>query len=170
MIGGATLMQASVIETISINLSPINAGSILSGSVTLPGPIPLDGTVSVPLTFNDPLDYSSAALSTTLSVDLGTIGDTVRFSEVTFTNLANNSTVNLMVDAPAQCATSSSNPSGVPCQATGLWQDKDPAAYTGQYFITAISIPEPNSGLLVAFLMVSLALGRCFLRTNSAKR
>jgi hypothetical protein len=168
LIGGTELMQASVIETLTINLSPINPGSILSGSVTLAAPIPLDGSAPIPLSFNDPADYSfTSPLITTLSVALGTTGDTERFSTLVFTNAANSSTIDLMVEAPAQCAVGPSSPLGVPCQATGLWQDQSPALFTGQYFISAINIPEPGSGSLLAFLGMSLILARYFIRRKS---
>jgi hypothetical protein len=161
-IGGANLIQASVIETLTINLSPINPGSILSGSVTLAAPIPLDGSAPIPLSFSDPTDYGfTSPLTTTLSVALGTTGDTERFSTLVFTNAANNSTIDLMVEAPAQCAV------GPSCQATGLWQDQSPALFTGQYFISAINIPEPGSGSLLAFLGMSLILARYFIRRKS---
>ena len=34
-IAGAALMQASIVETISLDLSPLHAGSVLSGTFTL---------------------------------------------------------------------------------------------------------------------------------------
>jgi len=168
LISGAARMHAGVIEVLTIDLSPINPGSVLSGSVNLAAPIPLDGSASIPLSFTDPADYSfTSPLTTALSVALGTSGDTERFSTLVFTNVANNSTIDLMVDAPAQCAVDAGSPLGVPCQATGLWQDQSPAQYTGQYFISAISIPEPGSGSLLALLGIAFVVGRSLIRRKS---
>jgi hypothetical protein len=69
------------------------------------------------------------------------------FTEVVFTNVADNSIIHLTTD-----------------EATGSWQDASPAKFTGQSFISTISIPEPGSGPLIAFAGVIFALGRRFIR------
>ena len=73
-----------------------------------------------------------------------------RFAEVVFTNVAGNSIIDLTMD-----------------EAIGPWQDASPATYTGQSFISTLSIPEPGSGSLIAFAGVILALGRRFIRRKS---
>jgi hypothetical protein len=70
-----------------------------------------------------------------------------RFTEAVFTNVAGNSIIDLTTDGT-----------------TWSWQDGSPAKFTGQSFISAISIPEPGSGPLIAFAGVIFALGRRFIR------
>src|SRR5262245_956076 len=93
----AALMRADVIQTLSIDLSALHPGSVLSGSVILQNPLMLGDSAVIPLSFTDPSDYSPTMLATTLSVTAGTPDDQFRFSDISFTNLANNKTYNLMV-------------------------------------------------------------------------
>jgi hypothetical protein len=149
LLASATLVQASTIYTISIDLSVYHPGSTLSGSTTVANPLLPGDSVDIALSFSDPGDYSPTSLLTTLSGSgPGSIGTAMRFSGLTFTNVANNATILLAVNAPAQCATSLANPNGVPCSATGQWRDHDPARFTGTYTITATpaaEVPEPGN-------------------------
>src|SRR5581483_3023991 len=113
----AGALHATVIESISIDLSSLHSGSTLSGSVMLANPLNIGDSTSVPLTFSDPADYAAGALSTTFSVVTGTpSGDAFRFSTIQITNLANNKIYNLDVTFAATCATD------LPCQATGAFE------------------------------------------------
>lgn len=163
----AGLMQASAIQSISIDLSPLNPGSILSGSVVLPNPLALGDSVLIPLSFSDPADYTPTNLSTTLSVTAGTPNDQFRFSTITFTNIANNKTYNLMVVGAAACAVD------FPCQATGGYEANSPPAFSGTYTITAApgtapNVPEPSYGLLVSGVVVVFAVRRRLLSKGRA--
>ncbi len=168
LIAGAGLTKAGVIETLSIDLSPYHAGSVLSGSAFLAGPLQVGDSTPITLTFSDPSDYSPTSLTTTLSVTSGGIGEAERFSLLTFTDLSNNSTIDLMVKAPAQCVVSGSNPTGVPCVANGLWQDHDPARFSGSYTVTAadVPVPEPSYGFLMLGLSAAFGIGRKLIRTR----
>lgn len=97
LIASVGLMHAAVIETLSIDLSPLHAGSLLQGSVTLASPpMPGDST-PIALSFTDPADYSPTSLMGTLVFGNGIGANiTFRFSTLTFTNLANNATVNFV--------------------------------------------------------------------------
>ena len=152
------LLHASTIQTISINLAPLHPGSVLSGSVTLQNPLVLGDSVLIPLSFTDPLDYSPSTLTTTLSVTAGTPADQFRFSTITFTNLADNKTYNLVVRGAASCAVD------FPCQATGGYEANSPPAFSGTYTITAapVAVPEPSNTLLVLGLVTTFAFGRRF--------
>jgi hypothetical protein len=150
------LLHASTIQTISIDLGPLHPGSVLSGSVTLQNPLMLGDSAQIPLSFTDPSNYSPNALTTTLSVTNGTPTDQFRFSTITFTNLANSKTYNLVVRGAAQCAVD------FPCQATGGYEANSPPAFTGTYTITAApaAVPEPSYTLLVLGLFTTFAFGR----------
>jgi hypothetical protein len=152
------LLHASTIQTISIDLSPLHSGSVLSGSVILQNPLMLGDSTSILLSFSDPADYSPASLTTTLSVTNGVPNDQFRFSTITFTNLANSKTYNLEVRGAASCAVD------FPCTATGGYQANDPAAFTGTYTITTAAaptaVPEPGYALLVSGLLTAFAFGR----------
>ncbi len=149
LLAGSVTMNASVIDTLTINLSPIIPGSELSGSVTLSAALTPGESTPIVLTFSDPADYSPSPVDGTLTVGSGIGGNTVGFSELTFTDLLNNSVIHLMTRGMATCATSVSDPDGIPCQANGGWEDNDPASYTGTYSVTAeycppSSVPEPS--------------------------
>ena len=152
------LTRAAVIESLSIDLSFLHPGSVLSGSAILQNPLMLGDSAQIPLTFTDPADYSPSALTTTLSVTAGTPLDQFRFSTIVFTNLANNKTYNLTVVGAAQCAVD------FPCQATGGFQANSPPAFSGTYTITAVAaasaVPEPTYGLLIAGLLTIFGVGR----------
>ncbi len=156
---GASLTLAATIETISFNLSPLHAGSILTGTFTLPD-VPLGGnTASVSFSFSDPQNYSPVALATTLSVISGTpSGYAIDFSPLSFTNLSgiatpiNTRDVSLTRTAFAVCTS-------FPCSATGLFQDRNPAVFTSMYTIAPLPVPEPSYALLV-LVLAALLLGR----------
>jgi hypothetical protein len=158
------LLHASTIQTISIDLTPLHAGSVLSGSVILQNPLMLGDSALIALSFTDPADYSPNNLTTTLSVTNGTPNDQFRFSTITFTNLANNKVYNLDVRGAASCAVD------FPCQATGGYQANDPAAFTGTYSITTAAaptaVPEPSYTFLLSGLAVTFALARRVFRLS----
>lgn len=157
LFAGSLTMHASVIYTLDINLSPIIPGSEMSGSVTLSTPLTPGQSTPIVFTFSDPADYSPSPVDGTLAVGSGIGGNTVGFPETTFTDLLNNSTINLMTRGMATCPTSASNTAGIPCQANGGWEDGDPADYTGTYSVSVAyaasnTVPEPSYSfpLLVA--------------------
>ncbi len=159
LVASAGLAQADTIQSISIDLSVLNPGSILSGSVTLSTPLMLGDSVLIPLTFSDPADYSPTNLSTTLSVTNGVPTDQFRFSTITFTNLANNKTYNLNVVGAATCAVD------FPCTATGGFEANSPPAFSGTYTVTAgpstaPGVPEPSYAFLVSGAIAAFALRR----------
>ena len=89
LIAGAGLMQASIVETISFDLSVIHAGSTLSGTFTLSNSPMAGDSAPVLLSFSDPADYSPISLASTIMIETGTpSGFAVVFSELTFTNLS----------------------------------------------------------------------------------
>lgn len=170
LIAGAGLMQAAIVETISLDLSPLHAGSILSGTFTLSdSPMPGD-TAPVLLTFSDPSNYMPTSLMATITILSGTpSGYAVDFSALTFTNLSgavtpiNTRDVSLMRFAFAVCAS-------FPCTATGLFQDRSPAVFSSTYTITPAAIPEPGYGLLVPMLLTAIVFGRRFVRPTRTNR
>jgi hypothetical protein len=89
LLAGAGLMQAAMIETISLDLSPLHAGSMLSGTFTLSDSPMAGDTTPVLLSFNDPSDYLPTSLLATITVLSGTpSGYAIDFSPLTFTNLS----------------------------------------------------------------------------------
>jgi hypothetical protein len=164
LIGGAGLMQASTIETISFNLSALHAGSTLSGTFTLSDSPMVGDMASVMLSFSDPSDYSSTPLTSTITIAGGTpSGFAVLFSELTFTNLSGTTTpidtrdVDLTGFAFARCAS-------FPCTASGGVQDRNPAVFTSTYTIAPAVAPEPSFMLVVPILLMGLVLGRRLVR------
>jgi len=156
LIAAAGLMQASIIESISINLSDLHAGSTLSGTFLLPNTPMVGDTAAVILSFSDPADYSVSSLDATITIGSGITGDTVRFSDLIFTNPSGNMftrNVDLMVEGAAQCAS-------FPCTATGGFEDGDPAAFRSTYTISPVAAPEPGYGLIVSFLLVGIVIAR----------
>ena len=165
----AGLAHAGFMQSISIDLSALHPGSILSGSVILQSPPTVGTTVNIPLTFSDPTSYNLAALATTLTVTNGSTVDQFRFSPIAFMNLLssvnpalNNKTYTLTVRNAAQCAVD------FPCTATGGFQANDPAAFFGYYTVTSapFSAPEPGYAILVGGLLTALACGRRLLRAE----
>lgn len=162
LIASALPAPAAIIETISLNLSPLHTGSTLSGTFSLSNtPAPGD-TASVLLAFSDPSDYSIATLSATISILSGTpSGFAVDFSPLSFTNLSGSTTpintrdISLNRTAFAMCP-------AFPCTATGLFQDRSPAVFTGQYTISpaAAAVPEPAYTPIAALLLITLCLRR----------
>jgi hypothetical protein len=164
LIAGAGLMRASVIETISISLSPLHAGSTLSGTFTLPDTITFGDTAPVLLSFSDPADYVPTSLMATITIGNGTpSGYSVDFSTLTFTNLSGVTTpvdtkdVDLMGFDLATCAS-------FPCTATGGVEDRSPSVFTSSYTIAPAAVPEPNDALL---LLLVLAVGFAFWRKSA---
>jgi hypothetical protein len=164
LIAGAGLMHASIIETISFNLSPLHSGSTLSGTFTLPNSPTVGATAPVTLSFSDPSDYSPTSLSTTITLETGTpSGIAVVFSELTFTNLSGTALpidtkdVDLTGFGFAQCAS-------FPCTATGRLQDRSPAVFTSTYTIAPAAAPEPSFTLLVVILLLVMASRRMLVR------
>jgi len=160
LIAGAGLMQAAVIESISLNLSSLHAGSILSGTFTLSNSPVFGDTAPVLLSFNDPSDYTPTSLTATITIESGTpSGFSVDFSDLIFTNLSGAVTpidtkdVDLMRFAFAQCAS-------FPCTATGGFQDRSPAVFTSTYTIAPVAVPEPGYSLLVPILLMAIVFGR----------
>jgi hypothetical protein len=161
LFAGSVAVEATPIEIVTIDLSPFHAGSELTGSVSLTAPLTAGDSVPIDFTFSDPADYSAGPLSGMLTIGNGIGGNTVRFSALTFTNLANNSTINLTVRVAALCTASTSTPDGFPCEADGQWQDGDPAKFTGAYSVSAMnSVPEPGYSVPLLFACAGLALRR----------
>ena len=160
LIAGAGLMQASIIESISLNLSSLHAGSILSGTFTLSNSPIVGDTAPALLSFSDPSDYSPMSLMATITIESGTpSGFAVDFSDLIFTNLSgtvtpiNTRDVDLMRFAFANCAS-------FPCTATGGFQDRSPAVFTSTYTIAPAAVPEPGYGQLVPILLMIICFGR----------
>jgi hypothetical protein len=160
VITGAGLMQASIIETISFNLSDLHAGSTLSGTFTLPNSPMIGDTAPVLLSFSDPSDYSPISLDATITIGNGTpSGFAVEFSELTFTNLSGNTTpidtrdVDLTGFSFAQCGS-------FPCTANGGFEDRSPAVFTSTYAISAVTTPEPSFILVVPLLLAGMVFAR----------
>ena len=162
LIASAGLMHANIVETISLDLSPLNPGSILSGMFTLSdSPTPGD-TAPALLSFSDPSNYSPTSLMSTIMVISGTpSGFAVDFSPLMFTNLNGMTTpidtrdVNLMAFFFAKCAS-------FPCTANGLFQDRSPAVFTSTYTISPVPVPEPPYALAVPMLLMAFVFGRRF--------
>jgi hypothetical protein len=164
LFAGAGLMQASVLQTISFDLSFLHAGSTLSGTFTLPDGATAGTTAPVTLSFSDPSDYSPTSLMGTISIGSGTtLAFTVFFSVPTFANPTGNSfttTNNLMAAGAAQCAS-------FPCTATGRFEDNSPPAFTANYTIApaVVATPEPGYGLLLPVLLLGFVIRKRILRT-----
>jgi hypothetical protein len=159
LIAGAELMQASIIETISFNLSNLHAGSTLSGTFTLSNSPMAGDTAPALLSFSDPSDYSPSSSAATITIGTGTPGGfSVDFSELIFTNLSgtvtpiNTRNVDLRRFAFAQCAS-------FPCTATGGFQDRSPAVFTSSYTIAPAAVPEPSLTLLFPILLIGMVSG-----------
>jgi hypothetical protein len=167
-IAGAGLMQASIIESISFDLSDLHPGSTLSGTFTLSNS-PMSGdTAPVALTFSDPSDYSPTSLVATIMIGSGTtLLYTVDFSPLTFTNLSgsltpiNTKEVDLTTRGIAQCAS-------FPCTATGGLQDNSPAVFTSTYAIAPVlaPVPEPGYGMIIPVLLVGFLFGKRVVRAE----
>jgi hypothetical protein len=164
LMAGAGLMPAAILETISLDLSALHAGSTLSGTFTLSDSPVVGDTAPVVLSFSDPSDYSPTSLSATISILSGTpSGFAVDFTPLAFTNLSgvvtpiNTKDVSLTRFAFAVC-------SSFPCTASGGFQDRSPAVFTATYTISPASVPEPAYGLLLPVLLTGLAFGRRLVR------
>jgi hypothetical protein len=164
LISSAGLMQASIVEDISLNLSPLHAGSMLSGMFTLSNtPAPGD-TAPVLLTFSDPSDYSPTSLMATITVETGTpSGFAVVFSPLTFTNLSgslapiNTLDVNLMPFDFAMCVS-------FPCTSTGGVDDDFGLVFSSTYTISPAAVPEPSYAFAAPVLLAAIVFGRRLVR------
>jgi hypothetical protein len=160
LITGAGLIQAATIQTISLDLSPLHAGSILSGTFTLPdSPMPGDMAPAL-LSFSDPSNYTPTSLTATITILSGTpSGFAVDFSTLTFTNLSgvvtpiNTRDVSLMRFAFARC-------DSFPCTATGLFQDRSPAVFSSTYTVSPAAVPEPVYTVLIPLLLTATVVAR----------
>jgi hypothetical protein len=162
LIVGSGLMQGAILESISLDLSPLHAGSTLSGTFTLSDSPTIGDTAPVLLSFSDPSNYSPTSLAATITIEGGTpSGFAVDFSDLTFTNLSgtvtpiNTRDVDLMRFAFANCAS-------FPCTASGGFQDRSPAVFTSTYTIAPVTIPEPGYGLLFPLLLMAIFFRRRF--------
>jgi len=157
LLAGVSVARASIVQSISFDLSALHPGSALSGTFTLPdSPVPGD-TAPVLLSFSDPQNYSPTSVSSTITIGNGTfLAFTVGFSDIVFTNPSGNMFTknnSLMPRGMAQCAS-------FPCTATGGFQDNDPPAFTSTYTITPATVPEPAYGVLLPALLASFILRR----------
>jgi hypothetical protein len=159
---GAGFTQAAIIESISLDLSALHAGSTLSGTFTLSNSPVAGDTAPVLLSFSDPSDYAPTSLSATITIESGTpSGFAVDFSELTFTNLSgvvlpiDTKDVDLTRFAFAKCAS-------FPCTSSGGFQDRSPAVFSSTYTIApaAAAVPEPACGLLVSMLLMIIVSNR----------
>jgi hypothetical protein len=164
LIAGSGLMQAAIIESISLNLSSLHAGSVLSGTFNLSDAPMAGDTAPVLLSFSDPSDYSPMSLMATITIGSGTpSGFSVDFSALMFTNLSGIVTpidtrdVFLTRFAFAQCAS-------FPCTTTGGFQDRSPAVFTSTYTIAPAAVPEPGYGMLVPTFLMAIIFGRRLVR------
>jgi hypothetical protein len=160
LILSAGTMQASILESITFDLSALHAGSALSGTFAVSNSPAAGDTASAQLSFSDPTDYIPSSLTATILIGNGTsLAYTVGFDTISFTNPTGNmftTNVDLMPSGMAQCAS-------FPCAATGRFEDGSPASFTATYKIApaVAAIPEPGYGpLLLPILLLSLILGR----------
>ena len=164
IVAGAGLMQASILETISFDLSALHPGSTLSGTFTLSDTPAISDTAPVTLSFSDPADYSPISLPATITISNGTpTGFAVLFSALTFTNLSGNTSpidtkdVDLSGFNFAKCAS-------FPCTSSGGFQDRSPAVFNSTYTITPVVVPEPSFTWLVSTLLIGMLFARRLLR------
>ncbi|MGD1093175.1 MAG: hypothetical protein ABSB35_14435 [Bryobacteraceae bacterium] len=164
LIAGAGLMQASIIESISFDLSDLHAGSTLSGTFTLSNSPMVGDTAPVLLSFSDPSDYSPMSLTATITIGNGTTFPyTVDFSPLIFTNPSGSlspidtRSVDLTPVGMAQCAS-------FPCTATGGFEDNSPAVFTSTYTVSPAAVPEPGYGMILPVLLVGLLFGKRVVR------
>lgn len=161
-IASASLTQANIIQTISLDLSILHPGSTLSGNFSLLDSPMVGDTTTTVLSFSDPSDYNVSSVTTTITIGSGTIGDTVRFSPISFINPTGNpltTNINLAVAGAAQCTS-------YPCTATGRFEDGSPAAFVSTYSIAPAAVPEPNFGLVTPFLLAGFTIARKAMRKN----
>jgi hypothetical protein len=169
LIASAGLMQASIVETIDLNLSPLHAGSMLSGMFTLSNTPAAGDTAPVVLTFSDPSDYSPTSLTATITIQTGTpSGFAVVFSPLMFTNLSGSTTpidtkdVDLTPFAFAMCAS-------FPCTSRGMFQDQSPPVFNNlPYTIAPAAVPEPGYTFAAPILLAAIFFGRRFVQSRTA--
>jgi len=150
-------MQATIIESISFDLSNLHPGSMLSGTFILPDSPVAGDTAPVLLSFTDPQNYNPASITSTITIGNGISSPfTVGFAQISFTNPSGNIFTrnnNLSPRGMAQCAS-------FPCAATGGFQDNDPPAFTSTYTLAPVPVPEPAYALLLPLLLAGVLLGR----------
>jgi hypothetical protein len=173
LVAGAGVMQAATVQSISLDLSPLHAGSILSGTFILSdSPMPGDTALAL-LSFSDLSDYTPTSLMATITILSGTpSGFAVDFSPLSFTNLSgtvtpiNTRDVNLTRFAFAVCAS-------FPCTAAGGFQDRSPAVFSSTYTITPVApvaVPEPGYALFVPMLLTAIVFRRRLVRPTRTDR
>jgi hypothetical protein len=157
LIAAPGLIRASIVESISFDLSNLHPGSTLAGTFTLPDSPVAGNTAPVLLSFSDPQNYSPMSVSAMITIGSGTfLAFAVGFSDIVFTNPSGNMfTTNndLMPRGIAQCAS-------FPCTATGGFEDNNPPAFTSTYTVAPAAVPEPGYGLLFPGLLASFLLAR----------
>jgi len=158
------LVHAAIIETISLDLTQLHAGSRLSGNFILSDAPAAGDTAPVTLSFSDPSNYVPTSLMGTITILSGTpSGFAVDFSPLIFTNLSgtvtpvNTRDVSLTRFAFAVC-------NSFPCTATGRFQDRSPAVFTADYTVTPAAVPEPGYVLLMPMLLTAILFGGRLLR------
>ena len=133
---GAGMMQASILESITFDLSALHAGSTLSGTFALSDSPMAGDTAPALLSFSDPADYTPSPVTATITIGTGTtLTYTVGFDDIAFTNPSGNmftKDVDLMPNGMAQCAS-------FPCTATGGFADGSPPAFTSTYKIAPVA-------------------------------
>jgi len=170
LIAGAGLAKADTIETITLNLSDLHAGSTLSASFDVPTAIGTGVTLDVTFSFSDPLDYAEGSLSGPTG---GTLAGTVSidpnapisnyivdFSVPMFYNPTGNMFDKedvLSEDGLAECAS-------FPCTATGQFEDSQAFA-NGVYTVAPAATPEPRYGLLISVLFAGFVFRQRAIRT-----
>lgn len=166
LIAGAGMMQASILQSITFDLSPLHAGSTLSGTFALSNSPVAGDTASALLSFSDPADYNPSPLTATITIGNGTfLAYTVGFDTISFTNPSGNmftTNIDLMTNGMAQCAS-------FPCTASGGFAEGSPASFTAAYMIApvAAAVPEPSYGLLLLpVLLLSFVLRRRVVRVK----
>jgi hypothetical protein len=171
LIAGAGLVKANIVESISLDLSKLNAGSTLSGTFTLSDSPMVGDTATVLLSFSDPADYSPTSLTATITIGNGTVDPfTVAFSALTFTNLNGHSATPDTRDVFLTASAGRAQCPSFPCTSTGGFEDRNPAVFTANYTITPVSVPEPTPlcGLIPVIGAVGLMGKRRRSRTKKA--
>ena len=165
----SSVARASVIYTLTIDLSTYHAGSDVTGSVVLAAPLALGQSTPITMVSVPAADYSLSLNPLTLSVTTGPSGfNSIFFSSFTLTDNLTAATHNIAVDGAAHCAVSISNPNGFPCQTNGLWIENGPGGGSGNYSVTANTlVPEPAYCGLLLMLGGLAGVRRAFRRSRA---
>jgi len=166
LILGTGVLQASIVESITFDLTVLHTGSTLSGTFALSNSPMAGDTASALLSFSDPADYSASPLTATIRIGSGTMtAYTVGFDPIVFTNPSGNmflKNVDLMPRGMAPCTS-------FPCISTGGFDDGSPSAFQGSYQIAPATagVPEPGyAPLLLPILLLSFFAGRRVIRAK----